>query len=250
VAILVNDAFVFAQGFGDPCQWVNGGATERVSVGHDALHDYPLWGKRTDTSGLIAGYRIPYETILNGNDATLVIGHEQLEGRIESEVGDAMVGTDAYWAAPDAVELTRWDAQRAKVDLDLKGSAIFSDPDVDVDFDMVVGSHKDATGKWFVDVDIQNATSSVNASWYQHVLGALTPMDEIGDAERNIEWAVDAVALQVGIAQVWKVTASFDDAGNLVIHAQLQCPMGPGPWIPPECLDGNLPVIDGELTRG
>ncbi len=231
MTLLVNDAAVFSTGFGPPCQWVKGSDPLPVQIGHDQLHGYPLWN----------GYRIPLSTILNGNYATLVIGHDQLEGRIISQVGDAMAGTDAYWAPPDAVELTRWDSKRAKVDLDLKADAIGTDPDVDVDFDMVVGTHKDNAGKWFVDVGVENAHADVQLSWYQEVLGALKPGSEVDGPEGEIEHALDGAASSVGIATIYDVTASFDNSGNLVILATLLCPQLDPTHINPACLAGNAP---------
>lgn len=242
VTLLVNDAPVFSTGLGPPCQVVNGGATELLQIPHDTLHDYPLWGKRTETSGPLAGYRIPIETLLNGNYATLVISHDQLEGRIESQVGDAMVDSDAYWAPPDAVELTRWDSRRANVDLDLRGSVTGPNADIDVDFDMVAGTHRDSSGKWFVDVRVENARASVDVAWYQTALGALIGVSASG-AESDIESTLDGIAESVGIAQIHDVQASFDNGGNLVILATLQCPNGEGPvpTIPRECMAGNAP---------
>jgi hypothetical protein len=239
VTLLINDAAVFSTGFGPPCQWVKGSDPVPVQIGHDQLHDYPLWGKWTPTSGPIAGYRIPLNTILSGNYATLVIGHDQLEGRIMSQVGDAMASTAAYWAPPDAVELTRWDSHRAKVDLDLKGEVTGTNPDIDVDFDMVVSTHKDNAGRWFVDVGVENAHADIQLSWWQSVLGVLTPGSDVSGPEGHIEHSLEAAASSVGIAAIWDVTASFDNSGNLVILATLQCPQPDPTRVNPACLAGN-----------
>jgi hypothetical protein len=214
ISLLVNDEFVFFTGFGDPCQWVNGGATELIQIPHDALRAYPLWGP----------YIIPFETMLNGNYATLIISHDQLEGRLESQVGDAMVGKEAYWAPPDAVELTRWDDQRAKVDLDLKGEAPGHDADIDVDFDLDVATHKDDDGKWYVDVSVANANATVSPAWYHYLFVAMSAGIEISAPERQIESAFSGIAVQMGIGNFYDLDATFDANHNLVIVATLQCP--------------------------
>jgi hypothetical protein len=218
VSLLVNDEFVFSTGFGDPCQWVNRGATELIQIPHDALHSYPLW----------SSYIIPFETMLNGNYATLVISHDQLEGRIESQVGDAMVGTAAYWGPPDAVEVTRWDDQRAKVDLDLKGEAGIVTADIDVDFDLVVRTFRDSTKKWWVDIDVVNGNADVSADSLLDLAAFLVtiPIGSLSgpDPEREIESAFTGLGQQVGIGNFYDLDATFDADHNLVIVATLICP--------------------------
>ena len=214
VMVIVNNIPVFTTGFGPPCQWVNAGATESVQIPHDALHSYPWW----------AAYQIPLDTILQGNDATLVISHEQIEGHIESQVGDAMVGTHAYWAPPDAVNVSRWDAQRAKVHLDLMGEVTGTNPDIDVDFDLVAGSHKDDAGTWFVDVGLENASAQIHPAWYEWIFVAMSAGAELRVPEQGIESALYGLAEHVGVAKIYQVTATFDNSANLVIHVTLQCP--------------------------
>jgi hypothetical protein len=219
VTLLVNDAAVFSTGFGDPCRWINQGGTELVQISHDQLHGYPLWGRFVEPHHN-SGYRIPLETMISGNIGTLVIGRDHFEGRFESQVGDATHDTEASWGPPDAVEMTRVDAHRATVDLDLEGGGA----DIDVDFDLVVGTHKDGTGKWFVDIDVVDADATVSPAWYQWLFVAMSAGIEVSAPERQIESAFVGIAEHVGIAQVWDLTAEFDDAANLVITAIIDCP--------------------------
>ena len=226
VTLLVNDAAVFGTGFGPPCQWLQG-SIPLLQIDHDTLHAHPFW----------QNYMIDIDTILSPNLATLIIGNDQLDGRIESQVGDAIVGTDAYWAPPDAVSVTRWDSQRSKVQIDLKGDVFGDDPHIDIDFDMVVGTHKDNAGNWYVDVTAENASHDIGLSWYQRVLSAASAGAEIGRANRQIESAMRGVAEQVGIGQVYEVRAMFDNHANLVIQATLQCPQTDP--VRNTCLEGN-----------
>jgi hypothetical protein len=239
VTLLVNDSAVFSTGFGDPCQWLDQGPTELVQIPHDALHDYPLWGRRTDPGEPPDGYRIPLDTILVGNIGTLVIGRDHIEGRLESQVGDAMVGTNAYWAPPDAVELTtsESDRRRATVALDLKGDVTGDDADIDVTFDLVVGTHKDDAGRWSVTIDVADADATVSPAWYHWLFVAMSAGIEISAPERQIESAFTGIAEEVGIGTFWDLDATFDDNGNLVIVATLECPLSKA-----DCLLGGGPI--------
>jgi hypothetical protein len=223
VALLVNDAPVFATNFADGCQWVNRGATETVQIGHEALRAYPLW----------PAYHIPLDQIVSGNYATIVISHDQLEGTIMSQVGDGMVDHPMEWGPPpDAVDLFRWDAQRAGVDLDLVAGGF----DTDVDFDLVVGTHKDSAGQWFVDLAVQNARADVDVPL---IFSMLSAGIEVDSAERQIEQFFSSVAQSMGIPSLHRVTASFDNSGNLVILGTIQCPDA-DPNHPGEiCVAGN-----------
>jgi hypothetical protein len=186
-----------------------------VQIPHDALRAYPLWGP----------FKVDLGSLIEGNEANLVISHDQLEGRLESQVGDAMVGKDAYWAPPDAVELTRRDEQRAMVDLDLMGEAPGDDVDIDVDFDLVVGTHRDEAGKWYVDVDVADANATVSPAWYHYLFVAMSAGMEISGPERQIESAFTGIGEQIGIGNVWRLDASFDVDNNLKIVATIACPL-------------------------
>jgi len=217
VSVLVNNTVVFTSSFAPPCQWVvqTDLGAEPIDISHEQLRGYPLW----------SAYQIPLASILhdNNNQATLVIGNDQIDGTVETQVGDKMVGTDGYWAPPDAVHVTPYDSQRAKVDLDLKGRAFGSDVGVDVDFDLVAGTHRDAQGNWLIDVTVENPSASVDPAFWQWFFVALSAGAELSIPEEGIEGALSTVAVHSSLGAACNVTASFDGAANLVINATLAC---------------------------
>jgi hypothetical protein len=219
VSILVNNSLVFTTSFGPPCEWVYASdiaGSELLKVSHETLRTYPLWN----------AYQIPLSTILQGNEAVIPIGHDQLEGTIESKVGDSMVGTDGYWGPPDAVHLQPVDGQRAHTDLDLKGRSTGSDVDVDVDFDLVVGTHRDMQGNWILDVTTENVSVDVSPTWWAvwQWLGVLLSGGlELKIAEDGVKYALTGVATHAQVGAFCNVTAGFDETANLIIRATLVC---------------------------
>jgi hypothetical protein len=223
VAIIVNDAYVFAKNLGAPgsCQWLTGdsyGATD-IIVDHDELHSYPLW----------QNYQLPVQNYLSPDNktATLTLSHWELEDRIEAMVGNAIHGTDAYWGhiSGQPVEVTPVSTDRSHVDIDLAGDATGSDPEVDVDFDLVASTAKDTAGNWTMAMRVENPTVNIDTRWYQDVGVTLFRwIESPEDIERKTEGMMNGLSASFGVGTIYSLTATFDPDANLVVKATLKAP--------------------------
>jgi hypothetical protein len=232
VRLIVNESQVFEKAFSPPCTWITEQPDSLVQIAHDELHGGTTW----------RNYRISLEDILWGNVAVLVIPHDQITGQIETRVGDRLVAANEDWDEDgDGAELYQVASPRAHVHFDVGGPL---DATMNVDFDLVVGTRKDVTGRWFVDVTTENVHSDVEPgfTWPAVILsGGL----EVSGIERQTEAAVDRLALELGIGRFWDMSARFDVYGNLIITAILRCPDYPA--CAPEPLTG---LVARDVTYG
>lgn len=168
VTLLVDNVEVFSTTFGSSCEWIGTNASGGY-VPHAALRADPRW--TTFTPPLPAVTINPNGTIT----AVFTIPRAELEARIEAMVGHSIHGTDAYWGHlyGRGVEATMFNSSVAKIDLDLAADVFASDPEVDVNFDLVAGTHQSADGNWHLDLDTANVTVDVDLAWWEDLLDLL-----------------------------------------------------------------------------
>jgi hypothetical protein len=153
--------------------------------------------------------------------------------QIETRVGEALVAAGEDWDEDgDGVELYQVSSPRAHVHFDVGGPA---NATMDVDFDLVVGTHKDNSGRWLVDIGTENVSADVQPGflWPAVILSAGI---EVNGVERQTEMSVDKLALELGIGRFYDLSARFDVYGDLIITALLRCPGYPA--CVPEPLSG------------
>jgi hypothetical protein len=233
VRLIVNESHVFEKTFGPPCQWItNQPGSSLAQVEHEELHAGPTW----------RNYRIALEDILWGNVFVLVIPQDQITGQIETRVGEALVSAGEDWDEDgNGVELFQVGSPRAHVHFDVGGPA---NATMDVDFDLVVGTHKDASGQWSVDVTTENVDAEVQPGflWPAVILSAGI---ETNGVERQTEMTVDKLALELGIGGFYELSARFDAYGNMIISGLVRCPGYPA--CVPEPLSG---LVAKSVTYG
>jgi hypothetical protein len=232
VRLIVNESHVFEKTFGPPCQWVTNQPDALVQIEHDELHGGPTW----------RNYKVALEDILWGNVAVLVVPHDQITGQIETRVGEALVFAGEDWDEDgDGVELYQVGSPRAHVHFDVGGPL---NATMDVDFDLVVGTHQDVSGRWLVDITTENVDAEVQPgfTWPAVILSA---GKEVTRVERPAEMAIDKLALELGIGTFYDVSARFDVSGNLIMTVLLKCPGYPA--CTPEPLSG---LVAKSVTYG
>jgi PLAT/LH2 domain len=251
VTLYVNDAAAFSTGFDSACTWTGSDtATTLLSVTHDAMRAYPLW----------TGFHLVLPPIVSQPDGSKVLTfklpREEIEERVEAMVGHSITGTDAYWGHlyGRAVEESPNANGSAHVDLDLAADAFTSDPDVDVDFDLVPSTVKQANGEWKLKVAVANLVPNVDLAWWQDLLDAVVTCGTVShivtlggnpfclqhlaiDGEKEIAAMVAGAGLKAGIGTApSNLTAAFDATGALVIAITFGPPPPPPPPQPPCCI--------------
>ena len=241
VTLLVDNVAVFSTTFGSSCEWIGTNASGGY-VSHAALRADPRWA--TFKPPLPLPTPNPNGTFT----AVFTIPRTELEARIEAMVGHSIHGTDAYWGHlyGRGVEATTYSNSIAKVDLDLAADVFASDPEVDIDFDLVVGTHQSADGNWHLDLDTANVTADVDLAWWEDLLDLLPcgPIASNIDGS-NIPFCLDYLADQAAdqieasfprLQQSFNIgnrplslTAAFDSNTDLVVTAILPPLSAPNP---------------------
>jgi hypothetical protein len=139
------------------------------------------------------------------------------------------------------VELYQVGSPRAHVHFDVGGPL---NATMDVDFDLVVGTHQDVSGRRLVDITTENVDAEVQPgfTWPAVILSA---GKEVTRVERPAEMAIDKLALELGIGTFYDVSARFDVSGNLIMTVLLKCPGYPA--CTPEPLSG---LVAKSVTYG
>jgi len=249
VTLLVDNVAVFSTTFGAACEWLGTHASGGF-VPHAALRADSRWTTFAPPFPFLALTFNPDGTIT----AVFTIPRAELEARIEAMVGHAIHGTDAYWGHlyGRGVEATMYNNAVANVDLDLAADVFASDPEVDINFDLVAGTHQSADGNWHLDLTTANVSAEVDLAWWEDLLDLLPcgPVVSVIDGSAIpfclaylAEKAADQIAASfprlqqsfgVG-SKPLSLTAAFDSDTNLVITAVLPLSSpspGPGPGDP------------------
>lgn len=110
--------------------WIDGndGLPDRTAFSSGALRADPRWGLKANPEA---------------RNAPLLITHTMFEDMIAGKVGHIITDNDAYWGhlvGPRWVEVTQPGSAREQihVDIDLAVNVAWSDPELDVQFDLVV----------------------------------------------------------------------------------------------------------------
>jgi hypothetical protein len=239
--LLVDGRPVFNSSLGAPCQWIGDSAPSGITATREMLRGDSHWS----TFGL------PIPDLTKNPDGTttalMTITRDELEQRVESMVGHAIHGTDAYWGHlyGRGVEVTKYNDNRADVDLDLAADVFLSDPEVDVNFQFVAGTHKEANGEWKLDLSIENVVADVDLAWWEDILDVVIPCGPIASviADEGIPFCLQHLAdgaaseiaagipratMQLGVGALpINLTASFDADANLNIVALLPAAAAP-----------------------
>ncbi len=115
-------------------------------------------------------------------DLPRVFSRNELESRIESLIGTFIHGNRLYWGHLHGrgVEVTKRDDQTLHVDLDLAVEVPGFNPEVDIDFDLVI-----ACGGGKISAVTRNMKVDVDSSWYAEVL-SLSGYDALDHILRGI----------------------------------------------------------------
>jgi hypothetical protein len=233
--LLINGAAVYSTNLGSApggCRWIDGNAYV-VAFNHAQLRADPWW----------QGFQVQIPPLVTRADGkrtlTLTIPRDELESRIEAQVGQAIVGTPMYWGDSHSrgVTATRKAADRTGVLLDLKAEIDnWDNPDVDVWFDLVASTFRDpATNVWNVKLDIQNFDLDADFDWWADIVGTIPACGPVltiiieepvlaclpyieGELTDQVGAAITKLAPTLGISAFPEnVTATFQTSGALDI---------------------------------
>jgi hypothetical protein len=123
IALQINGVEVFKRSFGETastCLWIS----SIYTISHPELRADPSWQAYIASGGPGVPRRIR---------------NEEMVSRLESMIGNAIHGSQVYWAkehfyGPASVEATRLDDETLQVDLDLEASGLTDNAAVDIDF--------------------------------------------------------------------------------------------------------------------
>ncbi len=233
--LLVDGRPAFSSHLNTPCQWFGNGFSTGITATHAMLRADPAWST----------FSVPLPDLSKNADGTwsalMTIPRQELEERIESMVGHSIHGTEAYWGHiyGRPVEVTPWSSSVVNVDLDLAADVFLSDPEVDVDFQIWAGTHKETNGNWDLDLQIQNVQVDVDLAWWEDLLDVVVPCGPVvsviedegipfclerlaEDASEEIEAGFPRAAIQLGVGSTpLNLTATFDGEPNLNVVATL-----------------------------
>ncbi len=180
IGLLVNNEEVFTRVFGETassCLWIDDGDGHQpqYTVWHGELRADPKW------QAYVAGSRPRPFTIPNA----------ELVSRIESLVGHAIHGTEAYWgefSSPAWVEATFVDSERLHVDIDLEADVpVLSDPEIDIDFDLRFSFSCDqAAGTATLSITSENLGANVDFDFLTELFGTVLTLGQFGRLEKWI----------------------------------------------------------------
>lgn len=195
IGLFVNGVSVFARDFAAEggCKLLDNHDSFHVS--HERLRADPRWN----------AYQTP--------PVPLRFTRAELESRIESMVGDMLHDQPAYWGDRDGrafVEATFVDPQRLHVTLDLEGEANnMPDPEVDIDFDLVVSAACAPDGSVAVSITTENFHANVSLGILGGVIdfftGVFVALDEpceggiSGCIERRIAQAIESQFVPISL---------------------------------------------------
>lgn len=164
IELLVNNRRVFRQGFESSergCLWLDneGGAALNHTIFKDALRSYSDWRN--------------YQEHLQ-----LKIPRDEIESRIEGMVGNLISGDNRVsWGDKKGrawVEATKKSAQGVHIDLDLEGESWWTNPSIDIDFDLFL-KFSLKNNQWEMNITTANLESNVDFDWFTNVMGVLLP---------------------------------------------------------------------------
>ena len=209
-SLLVNGVDVFTRNYGNTsatCHWMDSddGHSNTLNVTHAELR----------AASSFANFQPPFPS--------LSVPKAEMISRIESLMGDLIWNSgEVKWGKiynNSGVETWRGNASnKLHVDLDLEGTINnFPNPEVDVDFDMVINFENQGGSAWALKIDVQNIVVAVDFSWWVEVIGA------IGAPICGIASGTDCVSLLENYIED-KAEAGFSSQSQRIPLGQLPCP--------------------------
>lgn len=184
------------------CLWLGGGQPTTRTISHAQLRAHAGWQAGPNT--------IPIPWFVQS----------ELESRLESIIGDLLTDTPAYWGDRYGrawVEAVRTNDSTLHVDLDLAGDGFGPDPEVDVDFDLVVGTRVE-DGRDIISIQAQNLGVDVDFDWWMEVLSFVLPCGPVASVatDSGIPDCVSALEdyIEDRVLEQWEPVSASLDAGE------------------------------------